>query len=1093
MGINQVYSWQLFPANVSNDRNLMAKSFSVDSLNSSAINNGIMEAMIIPASLSEIGYIFKIYLYSMQNIRKLFFNICMLLLVQNTFAQQPYFFTNYTVDDGLSNNSVGCIVKDHEDYLWVGTLAGLNRFNGYDFTAYKSLAGDTTTLPSNVIIDLAVDRNGILWIGTTRGICAYDREKNFFKRFYLLKNDGTRVSAFECHDLFEDSKKNLWAGTEYGLLKYNAQQNCFERYLEGLPVIAQNSVTSIAEDDDGTLWMINYFSLLRYNTDSRAFKEFENRIQGAHNARFQGLKVFRDLTDKNFLWITTWGSGLVHFNKQSGEFVSYKFKPNGSPNLDNIVFSVYYHAKNKLWLATDKGIIEFDAAEKTFGGLITDSLNAKAVVNGFTNHIYRDDEGVLWMGTVGGLCNIHPDKQNFMSDPLWMNAPVNGYYFVEAEDKFYGVRIYSNRALVIYDRKQNKEAEYKIPEADKLRAEPFAVIKDNNGLIWIGTTKGIYTFDESQKKFSLFELEKQLHIPDREVYIRQVLKDSSNNLWFTCYSKGMLMVDANTKKVTSWFHNDKDKNSFPLFAITGITKGPGQIIYACDEKLGVVEFDCEKKTFTHFNARDKKYSVLLDAMDIAVDKSDRVWVTTKNNGLVCIDKNREAISFVKDDFGNIIDEQSNIAIDDSGRIWFSASHGIYRFDPSLKSFTQFTMQDGLPVRTLGDPFYRLNNGKIAFHFYKGVFCFDPMKVTKTTRPLNTHITSILINGKSPAYNSIIDRLDTIRLKHTENNLTVEYAANNFINPSSTVYSYLIEGADKNWSSAARTRIVNFSQLPPGDFTLHVRAGENSPEKKIFIQIIPAWWQTALFKWALLIVIAAITVLIIRFFISLRYKQKIAQLERQREIEQVRMRISRDIHDEIGSGLTKIKLMSRNLSKTKEERVMKETTAKISSASDELIQNLGEIVWTVNPANDTLENIFAFVRNYVSKLFDENSDIKLQLDFTEPEKIPQGIIISPEIKRNLLLILKESLTNILKHSQAKKVKVSMQAGKSKIELRIQDNGKGITTENQNGFGNGINNMRKRSESVNGLFAFESDGNGTVIQVSIPMSTERKIPT
>jgi two-component system sensor histidine kinase DesK len=112
---------------------------------------------------------------------------------------------------------------------------------------------------------------------------------------------------------------------------------------------------------------------------------------------------------------------------------------------------------------------------------------------------------------------------------------------------------------------------------------------------------------------------------------------------------------------------------------------------------------------------------------------------------------------------------------------------------------------------------------------------------------------------------------------------------------------------------------------------------------------------------------------------------------------------------------------------------------------------------------------------------------------QPEKIPHGIIINPEIKRNLLLILKESLTNILKHSHATEVIVSMQAGKSKIELNIRDNGKGITTENQNGFGNGINNMRKRSESMNAIFSFESNGKGTEIQLSIPLSADRKIPT
>jgi ligand-binding sensor domain-containing protein/signal transduction histidine kinase len=1035
-------------------------------------------------------------------IASLYFILLSQICFENAFAQsasssaspsgQHYFFTNYTVDDGLSNNEVGCIVKDSEGYVWAGTQAGLNRFNGYDFTVYKSIAEDSTTLPSNVINTLLADRGGDLWTGTGQGICRYDKKKNCFKRFYLCSNTGARISSFECHDLLEDSKRTIWAGTGAGLLKYNAERDCFEQALEGLPVSEKNSVTSVTEDDDGTLWMVNYDHLLHYNKDSRAFKEFDNKIS---DGKFQALKVYRDLTNKDFLWIATWGSGIVHFNKLTGEYAAYKFQPDGLPNLDNIVLDVFHKDKNKLWLATNRGVIAFDEAQKTFEGFITDPINQKTVINGQANYIYRDDEGVIWMGSVGGLCNIHPEKQTFISHPLWITEAINEYYYDEAADKMYAVRIYSNRALVIYDRKQNQATEYKIPDADALRAEPFAVIKDTNGLIWIGTTKGIYTFDEKEKKFSLFDIEKQLHIPDRSVFIRQIVKDSDGNLWFTCFSKGLLRVDPQTKKATAYFHDNKDGKSFPLYAITGITVGTGKTIYMCDDRAGVAEFNYETNATIHYNAKEKKYAALFDATDVAVDRSNRIWVTTRNNGLVCIDKNKngEAVTYVKDDFGNIIDEQSYLAVDTSGKVWVIASNGIYRFDPSLKSFTQFTVHDGLPVRTLTHPLYPLNNGTFAFHFYKGIFCFDPMKVSKTTKPLNTHITSILINGKAPEYNSTIDRLDTIYLDHTENNLTVDFAATDFAYPSSTLYSYMLEGIDNHWSVPARTRVVNFSQLPPGQFRFHIRAGSGSPEKKIFIRIVPAWWQTALFKWALLIAIALISFFIIRFFISFRYRQQIAKLEQQREIEQVRMRISRDIHDEIGSGLTKIKLMSRNLAKAKEESVMQETSAKISSASDELIQNLGEIVWTVNPANDTLENIFAFVRNYVSKLFEENADIKLTLDFTEPERIPKEVIINPDIKRNLLLILKESLTNIFKHSQATEVLVSMRVDKSKIELQIQDNGKGIATGSHNGFGNGINNMRKRSESVNGLFTFESNDNGTVIRLRIPMTTERKIPT
>ncbi|HKR07286.1 MAG TPA: two-component regulator propeller domain-containing protein [Bacteroidia bacterium] len=1027
----------------------------------------------------------------------LYFILLSQIIFQHAFAQQ-YFFTNYSVDDGLSNNSVIRVIKDKDGYIWAGTYAGLNRFNGYDFTVYKSLAGDSTTLSSNQVHHFLTDEKGGLWIGTAQGICMYNKNKNNFTRIPVLTANGERNFYFETFQLFEDSKKNIWATVAYhNLIRFNPKRNCFEEPLHDLPVFKENGAGSIIEDADGTFWVMSFRELVHYNPADRSYKIFENKFPDGEP--FQGIHLFPDSSDPGFLWIASWGSGLVHFDKRSKTFTSYNFEKSISKNLYNIVFKIHQQAPGKLWLGTNAGIAVFNSEKKIYEGFVRDSINDKPIVNTQINDIYRDDEGITWIGTVGGLSNIHPAKQNFVNEPLWLKAPyqkfypVQKYYYDLPEDKFYGIRFYSNRALVIYERKLNRQIEYKIPHADELRAEPFSVLKDNHGLIWIGTTKGIYTFDEKEKRFSLFEIEKQLNIPNRALYINNGMKDSDGNLWFSVYSKGIIMVEPGTKKITTYFHDDKNQNSFPLFAPIAIAEGKGKSIYTCDEKHGIAITDRIKNTTKYLNSDNKKYASLKDATDMGIDRQNRIWVTTKNNGLVCIDDGRNVLNYIKDDFGNIIDEQQSIAIDDSGKIWFPTSNGIYRFDPESRYFTQFTVQDGFPARVLTTPLSRMNNGKISFLVTNGIFCFDPLKIFKADKTLNVHFTSFSVNGRVSPQSNFIDRVDTIRLNHLENNLTFEFAAINFTDPSSTLYSYMLEGVDHNWSVPSRTKVVNFSNLSPGNFWLRIKAGDYSPEKKIFIRIVHAWWQTTLFRWSAIIVIIAVSFFIIRYFLSLRYRQKIEQLERQREIENIRARISRDIHDEIGSGLTKIKLMSRNLSKAKEESVTKETSAKISTASDELIKNLGEIVWTINPANDTLENIFAFVRNYISKLFEENTEIKLKLDFTEPEKIPQGVIINPETKRNLLLILKESLTNIFKHSQATEVIVSMHGDKSEIRLNIRDNGKGITTENQNRFGNGINNMRKRSEFVNAIFTFESNGNGTAIRVSIPLSAERKIPT
>lgn len=1015
-------------------------------------------------------------------------------------AQQHYFFTNYTVDEGLSGNAVNCIIKDRDGYLWIGTESGLNRFNGYDFVNYKSLAGDSTTIPSNSIHGFLIDHNGTLWIATGWGVCSFNKNANNFKRYYFRQADGRKNFTLEFINLFQDSRRNIWAATVgNGLLKYNTSSEIFESAHQLFMEDNKNQTMSITEDVDSTLWIMGYNYLFHYNSVTNEIKAYDNRIKAENNAVFQGMKVINDRTDSRFLWVGSWGNGLLHFNEQNGEFVSYKFEPSISRNLCNIVFNIHQYSKNSLWLATNKGVLVFDTEIKKFTCTISDPLNSRVIVNTEALDIYGDPEDGTWIGTIAGLCNIHPAKQYFVNEVVWPKPPVQKYLVDDGGNKIYGVRFYSNRALVIYDRIQNKEAEYKIPQADEFRAEPFAVIKDNDGLIWIGTTRGIYTFNEATKKFALLEMGKRIGIPDRSVYVGDAYKARNGNLWFSCYGRGLLMVDSKTKEFIPFFYNENNKNNVPPFSIISIAEGPDSSIYGCYEAHGIIKISCDKKISWWINTSDAEYSWMTRATDMVITKDGNLWVTTRNSGLICIDKNKSTTAFIKDEFGNIIDEQENMIADDSGKIWLTASNGIYRFDTDLKSFMHFTMQDGFPARTVSGPLIRLKNGKISFLILNGVFCFDPFNVSKAIKPLNVHFTSFGINGKDSPFSHGIDFVDTIRLNHNENNLTFEFAATNFNNPVSTLYSFRLDGADNNWSAETRTRTVNFSQLSPGNYNLRIRTGEHSPEKKILIQIIPAWWQTSWFHWLIAVAVVILLFSSIRFFYSIRYKQKIATLERHREIEQIRMRISRDIHDEIGSGLTKIKLISRNLlRKEKGDQSWKEATSKISNASEELIQNLGEIVWTINPENDTLENIFAFVRNYVSRLFDENSGIKLNLDFTEYSKIPQGVNINPEIKRNLLLILKESFTNVIKHSLATEIFISMHAEKSEIKITVKDNGVGLMSPSPLKspgvvFGNGINNMQKRAESMNAIFYFDSKSDGTIVQLIIPLNTEIKIPT
>jgi signal transduction histidine kinase len=481
-----------------------------------------------------------------------------------------------------------------------------------------------------------------------------------------------------------------------------------------------------------------------------------------------------------------------------------------------------------------------------------------------------------------------------------------------------------------------------------------------------------------------------------------------------------------------------------------------------------------------------------------LDRENRLWVTTRNNGLVCVGRDGRLKAYVKDDYGNIVDQQQSLVIDTSQKIWLATSNGIYFFDPVTETFRHYTLEDGFPSRDIAGTFDLLSDGSIGYDFIKGLFKFYPGQMTETPPAPKVHLTSFSINGKTAAFSNYVDVLDTVSLAWSENNLTVEFAAINFTNPASTLYSCLLEGIDKHWSSPQRSRIINYSQLRPGNYKLRIRAATvvqqaGAPEKILHIILVPAWWQTVWFRGLVVFFLLVALVFTVRFFLSLRYRQKIARLERLQEIEAIRSKISRDIHDEIGSGLTKIKLMSRNLNKNAVKgTAQNELSQKIISASNELIQNMGEIVWTINPANDTLENIVAFLRHYISRLFEANPETTLRLHFPLPAEIPSESV-NPEVKRNLILIVKEVLTNVMKHAKASEVQVSLRLEPSRMILEITDNGTGMDESSRNAFGNGIKNMQKRAESIQaGLHIETHPGRGTSVGLKCLLPAPDKNP-
>jgi signal transduction histidine kinase len=415
--------------------------------------------------------------------------------------------------------------------------------------------------------------------------------------------------------------------------------------------------------------------------------------------------------------------------------------------------------------------------------------------------------------------------------------------------------------------------------------------------------------------------------------------------------------------------------------------------------------------------------------------------------------------------------------DRSQNIWIAGYNGLMKMDTAF-NITHVDMGKNLITNNI----FSLCISPISeMVFLNGPnVIVKPKEIKKTDKPIK-----ILIEEFEAVNTDSIDfKSNSVVLNHLSNSFYVKFSALEYYFPEQIEYSYQLEGYDNAPIFSRTNNIINYASIPPGDYVLVIKAFQKNNELRkgelrFHISIVPAIYQRLWFK---ILAIVFIFLLIFAAYYAIRVqrlKNKLAKLEKEKELSDVRRKISDDIHDEIGSGLTLISLQGqaaiRNLNKNTDST--KENIDKMVVNARKLTGSLSEIIWTVSPKNDSIRGFVAFVRNYLSECF-ELLDVKYT--FKGPDDVDE-IVMNAEVRRNLFLIIKEAVNNTLKHGDASCVDISFNPLPSgNFTLEVCDNGKGIDLNKVTLLGNGLASMKNRAERMNCEFAIESKpGNGTKI--------------
>ncbi|HET6769209.1 MAG TPA: two-component regulator propeller domain-containing protein, partial [Chitinophagaceae bacterium] len=445
---------------------------------------------------------------------------------------------------------------------------------------------------------------------------------------------------------------------------------------------------------------------------------------------------------------------------------------------------------------------------------------------------------------------------------------------------------------------------------------------------------------------------------------------------------------------------------------------------------------------------------------ITIDKNNNIWIGTRNNGI--------QVFYVSD--GNLIrkfsltaatglsdDFITYLTCDPENNIWACSGLGL----------DKIRIKNEIPV---------IENITKQNHIYQSVF--------KVAVDKNNTVWGLVSNGLiriTPEERQVYDYRptltvslvkagkDTIRndnsFSHKQNNLSFYFSATSFLDEKQILYSYRLQGGSNDqWSEPSNNSTVSFIDLPPGNYTLDIKAGFPAgryPEQIISYKFLisPAWWQTWWFRLVNALVLIALLIITFRYYYRRKLEKQKIFLEKQQAIEKERTRIATDMHDDLGAGLSRIKFLSQSLLNKKKDEIMKPELEKITSFSDEMSEKMGEIIWALNEKNDTLADLIAYTRSYAAEYL-ASHDIQCQAN--TPMNLP-GTFITGEMRRNIFLSVKECLHNVVKHAGATKVCFSRDLNHH-MQIIIHDNGKGIDPDSQRLFSNGIQNIEKRMKEI-----------------------------
>jgi signal transduction histidine kinase/ligand-binding sensor domain-containing protein len=981
-----------------------------------------------------------------------------------------YAYDIWTTEDGLPQNSINDILQTSDGYLWLATFGGLVRFDGSRFVVFdRSVEG----IKSQRIKALYEDKKGTLWAGTEEGMLIRYRDGEFTT--YTLED---RLPSEEAFRIEEDDEGNLWITGRGVVIKFDGER--FVSYRR----------ESFAPDAHDTDYYIRY--KVWWSEDSAGLHCFvKGRMRTYSLPELSKAKIINVDTDYHGnLWIQTRGAGVVELTNEQRKRYTVR---EGLPSNDLTGFFLE-DRKGNLWLAAHEDHSLYRIKDGKYELVRTFPAFSLAA-------LYEDREGAVWLGTSTGLYRIREAAITLYTEREGLSWNWTYSIFQDRAGAIWigtwggGLNKFENGRFTRYQRAEG------LP-SDNITC----TYEDLDGRLWVGANGGVSYFDNGRFK----PYDDKNGFLKRDVWA--IHQDRAGTLWFGTDTGLVKLRDGNFTEYTTkdGLSHDVIRSLFEDHA--------GTLWIGTDQGLTRLK----DGVFTSYTERNGFIGNQVRA--IYEDSEGVLWIGTYDGGLYRFEDERLTRYTTREGLHD--NGVFGILEDDGGNLWMSCNRGIYRVSRRelndfasgmIRSVTSvvYGTKDGLATLECNGgrqpSGLKTKDGRLWFPTMGGVAVIDPEAVQINTQPPPVIIEEFRID------NEAINLSDSMELQPNKDSFEIRYTATSFIKPEYIKFKYMLEGLRNDWVDAGTRRVVNYSYVPPGDYTFIIIAANsdgvwNETGKSIRIRVIPHWWER---RWVQgLMILSAVLFLVSA--IVFWYKRRVEQLEKEKTMqeslaeqlskekamqedfsrklidsqESERKRIASELHDSLGQNLLVVKNNALlGLNTAEDGSPAEKQFAEISTVTSRALEEVREITHNLRPYHLDRLGLKDALEFMIEKIA-ASSEIRFSAAIDEMDGI-----FSKEAEISLYRIVQEGINNIVKHSGAAEAKVTLKRDDRQVRLMIEDNGKGFiadlgTETGPRSRGFGLTGISERARMLGGKETIHSVlGQGTAIFITLMLPDER----